>query len=232
MHLTEKRRTQLEDIETNIKSLVESFGQIFDGHSNIQDLSNEQVLFFNIRSLTEMKGNIYAVQMLNIFSLLWGGMMNNGAPQKRKWNKGQLAWEDVCKYLIVIDEAHRIINPNMEFAIEYVLNFANEARKYFAGLFFATPSIRQFVPENASGTYVDKVKNLFDQTTYKFIMLQDSNTIPQLKQIFGGQITDSEFEQIPNYNQAEALICIKGSGKYHVEIDANEEEISIFGGGA
>lgn len=36
-------------------------------------------------------------------------MISNGAPQLEAYTKKQLAFEDVIRYFIIIDEAHHII---------------------------------------------------------------------------------------------------------------------------
>lgn len=40
-----------------------------------------------------------------------------------------------------------------------------------------------------------KIKTLFELTQYKFIMQQDNNSKEALKEIFDGQITESEIEE-------------------------------------
>ena len=67
---------------------------------------------------------------------------------KKTWESNQIDWQDITRFLIFIDEAHKIINTNKLEAAEQLLKFEREARKYFGGLIYASQSItRDFVPE-------------------------------------------------------------------------------------
>jgi len=109
---------------------------------------------------------VFGAQIFNILNLLWDEMISNGAPQLEAFNKKQLAFEDVVRYLILIDESHRIINTKKEsaHALRSLIKFSREDRKYFAGLLYASHSIRDFVPDGSSQEMVDEIKVLFELT--------------------------------------------------------------------
>ncbi len=65
---------------------------------------------FPLRNLTNLKDEIFQAQVFNLMNMLWDGMILNGAGQLRCFNQGELLIEDAFKYLIVIDEAHHLIN--------------------------------------------------------------------------------------------------------------------------
>ena len=133
--------------------------------------------------------------------------------------------------LIFIDESHRIINADNVLAVDYLIEFEREARKYLGGLVFATQSIRDVVPEHADSEVVTKIRTLFELTQYKFIMQQDSNTLDAMRTIFEGQISESELAQIPQLQQGDCLLSISGVGNLMFSIEASEEELAIFRGG-
>jgi len=161
-------------------------------------------------------------------------MLQNGTPQYHAFNHKQLQFEDAIRYLIIIDEAHHIINtkPGSEYALDFLTKFCREARKYFAGLFFASHSIRDFVPEGSDMRIVEQIKVLFELTQYKFIMQQDSNSLKMLRTIFEGQLSDSEIAEIPYLTTGDVLLSIGAVKNIAFNVEVTEEELALFGGGA
>lgn len=233
-NLGEYRKRRLELIELNIENLVETYAHLFDGISTIEDFNDEQVVFFSIRHLSKLKDEIAQAQLFNVMSLLWDGMLQNGEPQLDAYTKGTLAFEDAIRYLIVIDEAHHIVNTKKgnEHALDFLTEFSREARKYFAGLIYASHLISDFVPDGSEQTAIEKIKKLFDLTQYKFIMQQDDNNLDTIQRVFKTGITDSELAEIPKLPIGDVLLCIKSVKNilFHIEID--EEEKVLYGGGA
>lgn len=233
-NLGEYRKRRLELIELNIENLVETYAHLFDGISTIEDFNDEQVVFFSIRHLSKLKDEIAQAQLFNVMSLLWDGMLQNGEPQLAAYTKGTLAFEDAIRYLIIIDEAHHIINTKRgnEHALDFLTEFSREARKYFAGLIYASHLISDFVPDGSEQTAIEKIKKLFDLTQYKFIMQQDDNNLDTIQRVFKTGITDSELAEIPKLPIGDVLLCIKSVKNilFHIEID--EEEKVLYGGGA
>ncbi len=167
---------------------MSNYSHLYDGISTIEDFDKEQVVFFSLRNLLSLKPEVYLPQIFNVMNLLWDSMLRNGAPQLEAYNKGELAFEDAIRYLIVMDESHHIINTRKEnlHSVIHLTKFAREARKYFGGLLFASHSIRDFVPKGSDQSAVEAVKTLFELAQYKMIMQQDSNNISMLHEIFQG----------------------------------------------
>lgn len=233
-NLGESRKHRLELIELNIVNLVETYSDLFNGISTIEDFNDEQVVFFSLRHLSSFKPEIFQAQIFNVMNLLWDGMLQNGSPQLHDYNKGILDFEDAIRYLIIIDEAHHIINTNKgsEHALRFLTKFSREARKYFAGLFYASHSIRDFVPENSDQALVEEIKKLFELTQYKFIMQQDNNSRKMLERVFVDQLTESELARIPYLATGNVLLCISSVQNILFNVEVTEEELALFGGGA
>ncbi|TWL14626.1 VirB4 family type IV secretion system protein [Bacillus licheniformis] len=234
--LSPTRCKRLEDIELTIESIVEDYGRLFNGHSSIEDITNEQIVFFSIRSLTSLKKEVFNAQMFNALNLIWDNMIQIGKPQYDSLyiDDGftiEEKLEKIRRMLVIIDESHRIINANNELAVDFMTDFAREARKYFGGLFFASQSIRDFVPEGSSANVIGKIKTLFELTQYKFIMKQDSNTQRDLKNIFQGQLSDSELAAIPTLEKGQCILAITGQNNISCNIDVSPDELQLFQGG-
>ncbi|EOP32847.1 type IV secretion system protein VirB4 [Bacillus wiedmannii] len=228
------RKERLELIELNLINLVDNYGHLFNGISTIDDFSKEQIVFFSLRHLMSLKEEIYQAQIFSVMNLMWDEMLENGKPQWKAFDRKELKFEDVMRFLIIMDEAHHLINTSerSQHAVDFTIKFSREARKYFAGIVFASHSIRDFVPEDASVGAVEKIKTLFELTQYKFIMQQDSNNLDMLRRVFAGQISTSELNEIPFLPTGDVLLCISAVKNILFNVDVTEEELALFGGGA
>ncbi|WP_341963646.1 type IV secretion system protein VirB4 (plasmid) [Planococcus maritimus] len=236
-NLSEGAVSLLSSIELAIENIVDIYGSIFDGHSSIQSIEDEMVVSFPVRNLLQMSGEVFQAQLFNILNMLWDGMIVNGSHQFNKYNKGELQAEEAVKFLIIIDEAHNFINTSdlAKPAVKHVERFMREARKYFGGIFFVSHSVNDFVPNydgSNSNENAENIKKLFQLTQYKFIAQQDSITIPIIKNIFEGQITDSELSAIPRFETGHVLLSISGVKNITFKVDIPNKELGLFGGGA
>lgn len=236
-NLSEGTIALLNSVELAVKSIVEIYGQIFDGHSSIQSFDDEPIVSFPLRSLLSIQGEVFQAQLFNIMNTLWDGMIVNGSHQFRKFNRGELSVDEAIKYLIIIDEAHNIINTRdiSKPAVQYIERFMREARKYFGGIFFVSHSINDFVPNydgKGSNENAENIKKLFQLTQYKFLAQQDSITIPIIKTIFEGQITDSELQAIPRFETGHLVLSISGVKNITFKVEIPKNEMALFGGGA
>lgn len=236
-NLSEGAIRLLSSIELAIGNIVHIYGRIFDGYSSIQSFDEEMVVSFPVRTLLSMSGEVFQAQLFNILNMLWDGMIVNGSHQFKKFNKGELTAEEAVKFLIIIDEAHNFINTSdlAKPAVKHVERFMREARKYFGGIFFVSHSVNDFVPNydgSSSNENAEDIKKLFQLTQYKFIAQQDSITIPIIKNIFEGQITDSELAAIPRFETGHVLLSISGVKNLTFKVDIPSAELALFGGGA
>ncbi|MBE5107860.1 type IV secretion system protein VirB4 [Bacillus thuringiensis] len=233
-NLGDSRIHRLELIELNLTNLVEAYAELFDGHSTIEDFKKEQVVSFSLRNISSFKPEVFQAQIFNVLNLLWDEMISNGAPQLKAFNKKQLAFEDAVRYLIIIDEAHHIINTRKEsaHALQFLTKLSREDRKYFAGLLYASHTIRDFVPEGSSQEMIDEIKKLFELTQYKFIMQQDNNSLDMLRKVFAGQLSESEIAAIPHLPTGDVILSIGAVKNIHFHVEVTDEELMLFGGGA
>lgn len=230
--LSVSRINRLEKIELTIDNMVNAYSTLFDGHTKIPDITNEQIIFFSIRNLRKLEKNVFQAQMYNALNLIWDNLIQIGAPQKERiYRDDNFSEDDVTRFLIMIDEAHRLVNAENSLAVSFLTDFAREARKFFGGLILASQSIRDFVPDHSDTTAVTKIRTLFELTQYKFVMQQDSNTLDSLRAIFEGQLTESELDHVPQLQQGECVLSISGVGNIMFSIEASDEELQLFEGG-
>src|SRR5699024_2419174 len=165
-------------------------------------------------------------------NMIWNNLLQNGAPQMRQIYEDPDFDEDFARrLLVIIDEAHHLVNADNMLAVDFLTTFAREARKYFGGLLLASQSINDFVPDYASSETVSKIKTLFELTQYKFIMQQDANSLEVLRKIFDGEVSESEISEVPIFEQGDCLLSISGVQNILLTIEASDEELSLFRGG-
>ncbi len=231
--ISESRRVVLEKIILTLDSTIMNYGKLFNGHSDISsDLTNEQIISFELRNLSSFDTRVFNAQIFNILTILWNNSLVQGRREMGYFNRGERSDEDCKKYMILIDEAHKIINSNNVLAVEYLTNFEREARKYFGGLIFATQNIRDVAPSNLNDPIFEKIKTLFELTQYKFIMKQGSNALNVLKNVFEGQLSENELSKIPYLEQGNCILSIDGVENILLNIEVTREELALFGGGA
>lgn len=226
----ENKRTLL-NVHNTIKEIVDSFGTIFDGHTTIENIFDEQVVFFNVAKLKNLDDAVFAAQLYNILMLIWDNCIKIQTPIKNAFADGKITLSDVTRYLIVMDESAKLINAKNEFALEPISSYMREDRWLFASFIFATQKASDYIPVGSTDKGIEQLQNLFELCQYKFIMKQDSTTLPLLNQIFKEQMTESEINQIPRFERGQGIMSISGDKNILVNIDVSDERLKFFKGG-
>lgn len=221
----------LEDLELKLQDLCRTYGALFNGPTMVRDFYREKVVCFHMRNLAEMEEAIYDAQLYNALSLCWENCREAGADMKARYEAGTIAEADLIHSVILLDEAHKTINAGKAAGVEEVMSLIREGRKYFTAIGLASQSIRDFVPDYVGEEAVAKMRTLFELTTYKFIMNQDSNALPKLKEVFQTSFSEGELQRIPLLGQGECLFSISGDRNLDCSIDASDEELALFEGG-
>jgi len=222
---------RLHNIQLVISNLVKSYGYIFDGHTSIENIMNTQIVFFNIKNLSQMKSEIFDVQIFSALLLCWDNCLHIGAKMKDLNDSHGIRWEDIVHSLIFIDEAHKIVNTNKLTALEQLLTIEREGRKYFSGLWLASQSIRDYIPEGSDADSIDKIKTLFELAQYKVIFQQDTLTTEMLNAAFKHQLTQTEIERVPRLTKGHCILVISGKKNIEFGVYINDREKELFRGG-
>ena len=221
--LSESRRDRLERLESYLSPIAEGvYASLFNGHSTV-NVDEESFVVFDISVLAEMSDRVYNAQLFNILTYIWGEIYKN-----RQLNENST--DENRRYCVaVIDEAHKILNTRNEHGLDFVEKLARRSRKYYAGLWFASQSPRDFVPDGES-EHLDKIKNIFAMVQYKALMQQDDSNIELLSALFP-QFTPSEIASTVYYIKGEMLLSLGAGEKIRCRRYVPEEDIAYFGGG-
>lgn len=203
--ISERRKERLEQLEVYLKDLSEGiYSGMFNGYSNI-DIANEQFVIFDVKDIAEMGDRVYNAQLFNILSLMWNEICNNRV-QNSKITK------EIDRHYVaaLIDEAHRFINAKNTLALDFIEKLVRRARKYDAGLWFASQSILDFMPNNTQVENADKIVTIFSLVQYKM----------------------SELQQTALFAPGETLLSL-GGGKQKIRFlrFIPKADLQVFGGG-
>lgn len=224
--------TYIYKIELIIENLITNYGYIFNGHTSIEDILSNQIVFFDIKNLSNLKPEIFDAQLISSLSLCWDNCIKIGQPMKKLYDEGKISLRDVRHFMVMLDESHKTINANKPHAVDRVSLFAREARKFFGGIYLASQSIRDFVPDGSSNTAIDRIKVLFDLSQYKFVLNQDPNAIETIDKVFRNSFTESELREIPRLSKGETILSIQSDRNIAFSIDCTARELELFRGGA
>ena len=214
-----------------IKNIVDTYGSLFDGHTSIDNILDEQIVTFDISTLKELKNEVFDAMIINIISLCWDNCVTNGKLMLNMLREGKIKLWDVTRFLILIDESHRWLNAKKTHALDLVSVYLREARKYFGGIGLASQRAADYVPEGSDSDAVNKLKNIFELTQYKFVFRQSSNAKKLLYQIFDGELTGTQIEKIKKLEIGQCILLISGDKNIEFKVHLTKDEDMLFSGG-
>lgn len=228
--IRENKKPILEDIELKVNDICTTYGRIFNGHTTIDDFYHEKVVCFNIKNLIAKEHAIFDAQLFNALSVCFDNAVAAGTAMKNLVREKKIRPEDITYTSIIIDEAPEMINAGKPAGLNEVDRIMRRGRKYFTGIGLAGQTIRYFVPDGSDSEAVNKLKSIFDLTTYKFMMQQDSESIPKLSEIFHSTFSDNEINAIPTFDQGECILSISGDSNINFKAWISDEEKYYFDG--
>ena len=231
--LTPTTAQRLESIELTLNNIVTNYGTIFNVHTTISGISDEQIVYFDLSDVMGMNASVKNGVIFNTIMLCWDNCLRVGKKMYAAYNDGTVEWEDITRGLIVIDEAHNIINSSQKSAVNEIYRIVMEDRKYFIGLLYASPSLSSFVTvANRTNVASEKIMALFNETQYKFLMRQDENTMNLIQEVFRDTVPESYMQAIPTFSTGDCMLHISGEGCLRFKVYINRRQEKIFGGGA
>lgn len=221
--LSENRINALERLEVSLKVLCEgSYSSMFNGTTNI-DISDSDFIVFNVKDLSQMEQRVYDAQLFNILSLMWRETALNVEHNRNIFSK----W-DRRKITSVIDEAHKFISTDSAQVTSFIETLTRRARKYEAGLLFATQSITDFNPPKTDreGEAATKVRTIFGLVQYKIILKHSNEKLSALIESFP-QFTHSELTGTSDFASGEMLVSL-GTGRYKFHCRKNVDALDLM----
>jgi len=230
---TPERERSLEILKFMVKEIVEQHGPLFDGHSTIENFETEQIVMFDIDGISQLDKEVFNCQLFSALTMIWNHALKNGRKMKELYEENKIGLEDIKYFMVFLDECHNIVNTNNLFAVDYIISFQREMRKFFAGILFATQSPNEILPDgaNSSEKSISAIKTVFELTQYKFFLNMSNSVLGSLKKVLGDSLTETEYDVIPNLKIGEAVVQTSNSDSYTVSFDPEKEQLERYKGG-
>lgn len=221
------RKERLNVLELKLKTIVNVYGMLFNGYSTI-DIQEEKLVVFNIKELATLPNNIFSAVIFNILNILWQEMINNVDISKYGNNIKDVKLNN---YLVIIDEAHRILNDDLDNkTIKFFIDFEREARKYLGSIWLSYHTIDDAVKNDNVKKEINKIFNL---SQYKVIFEQDIQLKEKLMSVFKDSITETEIDKISRFQIGECLLSLNTDNNIIFKVSLgleNERELIATGG--
>ena len=228
---TEIMKNGFEKIEATLNELCDSYSEIFDGITTIENMENEQVVMFDIEGLTSYDESIKNCMLYTSLQLIWAQAIKNGRKYKNLVESGELDEKYAKRFMFFIDECHNLINSNDEDVVEFIVKFQKEMRKFMAGVIFATQSPQELIPENINAKVEPKLKQVFALTQAKFLLNMEESDVSVVEKALGSVIKESEYRRIPFLKRGQALLNISGYTTMFFNIEPTSQQLARFKGG-
>lgn len=198
-------RDIMERLEIKIRPIVKELKYYFDGYTTIQPQSD--FIVFNIKELMNADENVRNALFFNILKYAWG-----------------LTLDKNTNTILMVDEAHVVINGNNVLGADFIAQVQRRARKYNTGTLIITQQPTDFTDPRI----ITQGKAIFDNASYYLVMGLRKQAVEDLSKLI--DLNENEMESIKKYNQGEALfVC--GSRRMRINVIVTEKELDSFGTG-
>lgn len=193
----------IERIKLTLRNIVETYGQYFNHHSTI-NVTNESLICFNLKPLSNSStANILKAMMFNILNVFVNKQMNIN----KQFNDNRNSNDRRRLLRVIIDESHLILNEDNLSVVKYIEVAVKLFRKYSGGTLLASQDIEDFLKESKSEVS-EKLKKIFQATTYKFLMNQDSVGSSNYAKSLGSNINVYDLEKMQYFETGQFLLLL------------------------
>ena len=183
-----------------------SIGQassIWNGYTDIT--IDTRLTVFNTKNMQEFQVQYKRAQYYNIMSYSWEVLSKNKEE----------------KNMLIADECHILVDPNIPQTLEFIRNISKRARKYNSSIVVITQSIEDFLNE--------KIKlygqSLLANSTYKMFFKMDGQDLRDVVKTFG--LTNKEESLIYNAKRGECLLNA-GNRKIYTIFKISNQELQLI----
>ena len=206
--LEEKNEKEYKDEYVKLLSLLRpiSIGQassIWNGYTDIT--IDTRLTVFNTKNMQEFQAKYKRAQYYNIMSYAWEILSKNKDERD----------------ILIADECHILIDPNIPQTLEYLRNISKRARKYNSSIIVISQSLEDWLNE--------KIRlygqSLLANSTYKMFFKMDGQDLRDVVKTFG--LTKKEENLIYNAKKGECLLTA-GTRKIFATLKIPLQELQII----
>ncbi|MDD4623786.1 MAG: ATP-binding protein [Bacilli bacterium] len=180
---------------------------LWNGISSINIDSDFIVL--DIHTLVDSDETLLRTQFFNMLSWAWNEVSKNREEQ----------------VLLVVDEAHLLIDPSNKDGIDFLKRTSKRIRKYNGSLIVSTQNMIDFT--------ADEIKRygqvIVDNSAYICLMAQGNKELEALQEMM--KLSNSETNFLSTASRGQALFVISQDTRIPIDIYLREDEKELFGSG-
>ena len=129
LELAKHEALLLDKIDKTILYIIKTYGKLFNQHTSMDNILDEQIVTFDISKLKDMDAQIFDAQLSNILSRCWDNCVPNGQMMSELFRDKRLTLEEIIYFLILIDESHRSLNAHKLQMVDMITVYMRESRK-------------------------------------------------------------------------------------------------------
>ncbi|GAK31059.1 type IV secretion system protein VirB4 [Weissella oryzae SG25] len=234
--------TRLDSILTTFNALKRKYSSKVNGHTNVPDLSKEDLILFDTAGMSEWGANVYSAQYYSILSLMNAYVVMNGFTQLQREKRGEISRQSVQdgaaapKYFWwVQDEADDIINEKIPQGVIFADKMMRQMRKNYFGLFMIFPGLKEIVADNnqQENEVTKAIRDFFNRFQNHQVGQLSSEEIQRYASITSRiDVTQGQLNALSNLRQGQFLMVIRGvQATFFTAIAPTDDEIVMYGGG-
>ncbi len=221
-------------IYNTFNELLTTNADMFEGTTEFQDISSEQVVTFDFSGLKDTP-HLLNAQIFSVLSLVSADIVNNGKRCKQLLKANpNLTEMDMEHYIVNISEAQTLINPKYESSVKLLADMIAAMGENFAGVVLSVNSLQGILFESGVGShkdpYVTAVKRIFGLMQYRVFAQTDETSIPLLANALVGSMNQSELETLPRLIKGQLFMNIAGVGNLVFNQQLVTPEVNRYGG--
>ena len=229
---TDMEQRSMVRIVNTFEGLLNNKRSMFEGYTKFPDLSNEQVVTFNLQSLNAQGKNVFNAQIYQVLTLLEGEIIKNGLRQRQLLQAGKITEDDAKWYYLNLDEVENLINPHFSYGVEFLASMMEQMRKNNCAITMAAPTIKDLIVNVSSDSpYIIAVQKIFSLFQINFFFQISNDDLPRLKVALGKSMSMAELQGLTTLRRGECLMNINGDRNIRFYVQLSDEEKKVYGGG-
>lgn len=233
-HTNKIELSSVNRIYNTFNELLTTNADMFEGTTEFQDISTEQVVTFDLSGLKAIP-NLLNAQIFSVLSLVSADIVNHGKRCKQILKASPEKSEmDMPHYIVNISEAQTLINPKYESSVKLLADIIDSMGENFAGVVLSVNSLRGILFESGSDTYKDPyvtaVQRIFGLMQYRVFAQTDDTSVPLLANALSGSMNQSELETLPRLTKGQLFMNISSVGNIVFNQQLLAPETERYGG--
>ncbi|MCZ2119811.1 ATPase [Levilactobacillus brevis] len=231
--------TSINRIVDTFQKMLQSEAIIFDGFTTIPDMTDTDVVVYDLSGLKAHGNEVFNSQVYSALSLVSAEIVNNGKRYRYLYNNHQIDLVDIPYYWVCIDEFQNYAKEEFSAGLEWLSSLMEEMAKDFCGISLIMPTIKELMPDqnyqattSRSQRYFRSLSKVFGMMTYRCFFHLSDDDIPRLSRALGSSVTPDELGAITKLPQKKLLMNIQGDQNYVFTVHATPDELNRYQGGA